>query len=76
MAPAYRVEDSQDGSSLKDEKVVKDDAIETMRREICQAIKYLLAMRIVKEAEESGRQRAVREAIEKARGVIDKNNSI
>ena len=47
-----------------------------MEREMCQAIKYLLVTRVVKEAEESGRETAVREAIEKARGVIDKYNSI
>jgi predicted Holliday junction resolvase-like endonuclease len=50
--------------------------MESKRREMCEAIKYLLVMKVVKEAEESGRERAVREAIEKARGVIDKLNSI
>ena len=50
--------------------------MESMRREMSQAIKKLRSMRVVKEAEESGRERAVREAIEKARGVIDKLNSI
>jgi hypothetical protein len=49
------------------------DAMESKRREMCQAIQDLLVMRVSKEAEyESGRERAVREAIEEAKEVIDK----
>jgi hypothetical protein len=45
--------------------------MESKRREMCVAIKEKLIMRVVKEAEyEGGRKRAVREAIEAARGVI------
>lgn len=50
--------------------------MESKRREMCQAIKDLLAMRVRKEAEyEKGREKAVRETIEEAKEVIDKQNS-
>jgi hypothetical protein len=71
---AIAVENSQDGPSLKNAQGVKD-AMESKRREMCKAIEKELFLRLGNEADyESGRERAVREAIEKARGVLVKEN--
>ena len=65
----------QDGPSLNSVEAVID-AMESKRIEMCQVIKQEVVMRVRKEAEyESGRERAVREAIEEAKEVIDKQNS-
>jgi hypothetical protein len=51
------------------------DAMESMTREMCQAIKEELFLRLGIESEyESGRESAIREAIVKARRVIKKEN--
>ena len=56
------------------EQEVKN-AMESTRKEICQAIKEDLFRRIDKEADyESGREKAVKEAIKEARGVIEMEN--
>ena len=71
---AIAVENSQDGPSLKSAQGVKD-AMESKMREMCKAIVQVLLLKLGKEAEyESGKVKAIREAIEKARIVIEKKN--
>jgi hypothetical protein len=49
--------------------------MESKRTEMCQAIREELFLRLGIEAEyESGRESAIRESVEKARGIIKKEN--